>query len=472
MSTITIWWIRRDLRLHDNAALRAAQERGDAVVPLFILDPFFEQSDYVGVKRRAFLYAGLRALDADLRTRGSRLIVRRGHPAEALRALIDETNAAGIFAEEDYSPYARRRDGRIAAEFPLRLAGSSAIRPPGVVLKQDGAPYVVYTPFMRAWKAHPPLRDADVLPAPAVIRTPSDLHSEPVPSTPALPPGAPFPAGEAEAQRRLRAFGEAKIYRYDEQRNRMDLDGTSQLSPYLRFGMLSARAAAAAAWNAMQAAENQTARGNAEVWLNELIWRDFYLHILAHFPHVARASFYPQYREIPWRNDTAEFEAWRHGRTGYPVIDAAMRQLAHSGWMHNRARMIVASFLVKDLLINWQWGERWFMQQLVDGDLASNNGGWQWSAGTGTDAAPYFRIFNPITQGQKFDPDGRYIRRWIPELAHVSDKYLHEPWKMPVGAQRQSRCQLGSDYPYPIIDHKVARQHTLDAYKTARARHA
>jgi deoxyribodipyrimidine photo-lyase len=214
----------------------------------------------------------------------------------------------------------------------------------------------------------------------------------------------------------------------------------------------------------------QSVQQSVHAWLNELIWRDFYIHILDHFPHVGRESFRPELRHIEWRNEVNAFEAWCAGRTGYPVVDAAMRQLVQRGWMHNRGRMIVASFLVKDLLIDWRWGERWFMQQLLDGDPAANNGGWQWSAGTGTDAAPYFRIFNPLTQSKKFDPDGVYIRRWVPELAQVEQAYIHEPWRMTAEAQKAAGCTIGHDYPYPIVDHKAACEQTLIAYARAKER--
>lgn len=245
-------------------------------------------------------------------------------------------------------------------------------------------------------------------------------------------------------------------------------DGTSRLSPYLRFGMISARQTAVAALQALDAAANPQTRKGAETWLNELVWRAFYVAILAHYPHVAQGSFRPEYDRIAWRNDAAAFAAWKRGQTGYPVIDAAMRQLASTGWMPNRARMIVASFLVKDLLIDWRWGERFFMQRLMDGDPASNNGGWQWTAGTGTDAAPTFRIFNPVSQSRKFDPDGIYIRRWLPELANVPHKYVHTPWEMPVWLQKQVSVWVGRDYPRPLVDHAQARERTLAAYRQVR----
>lgn len=268
----------------------------------------------------------------------------------------------------------------------------------------------------------------------------------------------------------MQGGSEARIDQYADQRNRMDLDGTSRLSPYLRFGMLSTRQAAVTALQARSADQNERSHEGADTWLSELIWRDFYFSILLHFPQVLRRSFRSVYDGIAWRNNEEQFRAWCQGRTGYPVVDAAMRQLVQSGWMHNRARMIVASFLVKDLLIDWRWGEKWFMQQLVDGDPAANNGGWQWAAGTGTDAAPYFRIFNPVLQGKKFDPQGDYTRRWLPELANVPGKYLQEPWKMPREVQDKAGCVIGRDYPHPIVDHALARHSALAAYASARDR--
>jgi deoxyribodipyrimidine photo-lyase len=297
------------------------------------------------------------------------------------------------------------------------------------------------------------------------------MQSLPIPEKPALPTGVPFPPGEAEAQRRLREFvggEELSIYRYAEGRDRLGVEGTSRLSPYLRFGMLSACQAVVAAHTAMEAAPEADAREGAGVWLNELIWREFFQAILYHFPHVLEQSFRANLQAIRWENDETAFAAWREGSTGYPVVDAGMRQLAKTGWLHNRARMIVASFLVKDLLIDWRWGERHFMLHLVDGDPAANNGGWQWTAGTGTDAAPYFRVFNPVLQGKRHDPQGVYVRRWVPELAHVPDELIHEPWRMASDVQQESDCVIGKDYPSPIVDHAWARQRALAAYAQAK----
>jgi deoxyribodipyrimidine photo-lyase len=297
------------------------------------------------------------------------------------------------------------------------------------------------------------------------------LDSLAIPVSPTHELEALFPPGESAALKRLDRFirgVDAQIYRYGEDRNRPDLQGTSTISPYLRFGILSPRRAGIAAIRAAANAPNEEGRKSADTWLSELIWREFYIDILYHFPQVRGRSFKPDLDNIHWSNDRQEFEAWCAGLTGYPIVDAAMRQLAETGWMHNRARMIVASFLVKDLLIDWRWGERWFMQHLLDGDPASNNGGWQWTAGTGTDAAPYFRIFNPILQGKKSDPKGGYVRRWLPELNELPNRYVHEPWSMPEEVQADARCTIEHDYPAPIVEHSWARERTLAAYQSAR----
>ena len=455
MTETVLWWLRRDLRLEDNPALRQALNGERRVVPVFILDPYLLARP--AEKRQSFLFAGLRALDADLRARGSRLVVRQGPPLEVLTQLTAESGAGAVYAEEDVSPYARRRDAQVAAALTLRSVTGATVFPAAQVRKADGSPYTVFTPYSKAWKALP--FPGAPQPAPARLpAVPDALTSLPIPPTPAP---AEFPVGEAEAERRLQAFLDGRMAAYAEQRDRMDLEGTSALSPYLRFGMLSARKAAWAALEAARLAPDPQARRGAETWLNELIWREFYHAILYAFPFVLHTAFNASLRGVPWRNAPAELEAWRAGRTGYPVVDAAMRQLAATGWMHNRARMIVASFLTKDLLINWQAGERWFMHTLVDGDPAANNGGWQWAAGTGTDAAPYFRIFNPSLQSAKFDPQGVYIRRWLPELARASLDGLHDPNRLTPAERR------AANYPTPIVDHAAARERALRLYRPA-----
>jgi deoxyribodipyrimidine photo-lyase len=455
--TKALWWIRRDLRLSDNLTLRTALQHG-AVVPVFVLDPHLLER--TPALRHSFLFEGLHRLDVDLRERGSLLTIRRGKPAETLAALLEETQADTVFAEEDFTPYARQRDNQVLSRLPLQLVHGQTVHHPTGILKADRKPYTVFTPYSRAWKAALP-SNLKPAPAPPDLRTSMQLPSEKLPDFSLHPE---FPAGEAEAQQRLERFIREQIYNYQEQRDLLDTHGTSQLSPYIRFGMLSMRQAASASLAAMNEAPDSRAAQSAETWLNELIWREFYIAIMHHFPSVLRESFRQDLRNIRWQNNSSDLEAWQQGLTGYPVVDAGMRQLRQSGWMHNRARMITASFLVKDLLVDWRMGEAWFMQNLLDGDPGANNGGWQWTAGTGTDAAPYFRIFNPVLQSQKFDPQGKYIRRWLPELAQVPGKFIHTPWKMPLGIQNQAGCRIGRDYPPPVIEHAMARRRVLDLY--------
>jgi deoxyribodipyrimidine photo-lyase len=458
-----IWWVRRDMRLNDNQALRAALGHTEGVIPAFILDPKLLSSSYTSQARLSFMFDGLRSLDFDLLKRGSALIIREGNPLHVLRNLCEETGAKHIFAEADISPYARRRDEKMKCELPLTLTPGVTIHPPETLKKPDGAPYTVFTPFRRMWQSLP-FPDKPIQ-APDRFSAPPEVESIHLPDESLHSGGTTFLAGEAEAQRRLERFTGFGIYCYADDRNRMDLDGTSVLSPYLRFGMLSARQAAWAAREAFALAEDTTGRQGAENWLSELIWREFYAAILYYFPYVRQTAFRPELRNIPWQDDSVGFTAWAEGRTGFPVVDAAMRQLNSTGWMHNRARMITASFLTKDLLIDWRQGERYFMQRLLDGDPAANNGGWQWTAGTGTDAAPYFRVFNPVLQGKKFDPNGDYVRRWVPELTAVPDTFIHAPWEMPSDVQVRVGCVIGRNYPDPIVEHAMARQRVLAAYR-------
>ncbi len=462
----SIWWIRRDVRLGDNPALQAALQHG-AVIPVFILDPHLMAK--TPVRRQSFLFDGLHVLQSQLLERGSRLLLRRGNPQEVLAGLMQQFDVQAIFAEEDFTPYARARDARISSSLPLQLIHGQTVLHPLLVHKADGLPYTVFTPFSRTWKSLLP-SNLDPLPAPSTFPAIPGFYSGDIEGAElnlglrSVSDKTLFPSGEPEALRRLAVFVDHNIYGYASQRDRMDMDGTSSLSPYLRFGMLSIRQAVAAAQQAMYVAPDAQTRLAAGTWLNELIWREFYISILYHFPHISQTAFNPSLVNIPWRDSDHDFNAWTAGLTGVPIVDAGLRQLSATGWMHNRARMIVASYLVKDLLINWQWGERWFMQNLLDGDPAANNGGWQWIAGTGTDAAPYFRIFNPVLQSQKFDPDGFYIRKWVPELVSLPNTVIHAPWERGVHV---------ASYPrHLLVEHALVKDRTLKAYAFSKNLHA
>jgi len=465
--TTAIWWIRRDIRIHDQQALTGALGAADSVLPVFIKDPALAASPYTGERRWRFLLAGLHALDHELRQRGSRLLYFEGSPLAVLSRLIKAGFADHIFAEEDVTPFARQRDSLIEASLPVTFTGGLSLMPLQSVTTKNGGAYHVYTPFRNALIAHPLLQGALPLPTPARIPLPMDKA---LPESEALPAvdansAAHFPAGEQPALARLQSFSEgtdATIFRYAEGRNGLHQPGSAHLSPYFRFGMLSIRTAYQQAERAMNHAVEKDARKSVRTWRNQLIWREFFINILDRHPYARTQSFRPEYRSLAWINNPDDFEAWKAGRTGYPVVDAAMRQLHQEGWIPNRARLIVASFLVKHLLIDWRWGEKWFMQQLLDGDPAQNNGGWQWSAGTGTDAAPYFRIFNPILQSKRYDPEGNYLRSYVPELDALDADRIHEPWKLSEGER--------NGYPQPIVEHGFARERALATFSKARQR--
>jgi deoxyribodipyrimidine photo-lyase len=458
--TTAIWWVRRDLRLADNQALNLALKRADIVVPTFIIDP--RLMDGASRRRENFLKNALFSLDIELQKRGSRLVLRQGDPVVELRRLMEETGAQLITAECDYSPFAKARDNLTASVLPIEFTGGIIIHPPTTVNKLDGSPYTVFTPFMKTWKSLP--KSWDPIPAPKSLPEIHELASLELSSTQEI---SGFPATEIFANERLEEFLQSSIFSYAEARNCMDLEGTSRLSPYLRFGLVSPRALLSPALRLIDESNNNLNTQSCITWLNEIIWREFYINILDHFPFVLKMSFRENFRAIPWHDSISDLAAWQNGLTGYPVVDAAMRQLNDTGWMHNRARMIAASFLTKDLLINWQAGESWFFRLLLDGDPASNNGGWQWAAGTGTDAAPYFRIFNPVLQSQKFDPAGNYIRRWVPELANLPKEFIHAPWEAPKDTLSQFGVKIGKDYPSPIVDHQFARERALNAYRSS-----
>ncbi len=464
MTQTHIWWIRRDIRLFDNQALGAALQGADRLVPLFIIEP--ELMANAAPARRRFLLQALGDLDQALQTLGSRLIVRNGPAVQALQNIKNEMGQTQVFTQEDFTPFARNRDKSAAEIVNLTLCPGTMLRHPTEITKSDDDAYSVYTPYKNSYYTQPMPKPADCLPMPDQLPPlPEGMTSDELPQTDPLPG---FPATAREAHLRLQTFIAEGIYAYQQHRDRLDLEGTSKLSPYLRFGLLSIREAFAQAQLAILQAGDSHQRGEAQTWMDELVWREFYTMILFHQPQVLNGPYRPEYQHINWRDAPDDLQAWQAGQTGYPVVDACMRQLAQTGWMHNRGRMITASFLTKDLLINWQEGESWFMHNLIDSDPAANNGGWQWSAGTGTDAAPYFRIFNSVIQGGKFDPDGDFIAQWVPELARLPVKYRHEPWTLTPEIAKKHGFKPGVDYPEPIVDYAFARQRTLDAYRAAR----
>jgi len=441
----TVLWFRRDLRLADHPALLAAIDASDGggVLPLFVLDDRLRDSS--GANRLAFLYRSLRSLDESM---GGRLIVRTGDPVDVVPALVREIGATSVHVSADFGPYGHQRDMAVEAALggvaTFVRTGSPYGVDPGEVRKQSGTPFKVFTPFLRAWKEHP--REAPS-PIPKAVHW-VDARSDGVPADPEIAADLPE-AGERAAHARFATFVE-RIGEYDAGRNAPALDATSRLSVYLKYGAIHPR----------QLVGGLGRTKGEERFLFEVVWREFYADVLWHNPTSVREALQPAMRDMAVDEgpETDErFSAWAEGRTGFPIVDAGMRQLATEGWMHNRVRMIAASFLVKDLHLDWGRGARLFMDRLVDGDLASNDHGWQWVAGTGTDAAPYFRVFNPMLQGEKFDPGGVYVRRYIPELEWISDKYLHHPWDDPAGPP--------ADYPLPIVDHFVERDEALARYR-------
>ncbi len=424
----TLLWFRRDLRLRDLPALLAAAAADGDVLACYVLDPRLEAS--AGARRLRYLYDALRVLRDGL---DGGLFVTRGRPEERIPVVTKVIDASAVHISADFTPFGRRRDDAVAAalgEIPLEASGSPYLVSPGRVTKPDGNPYKVFTPFHRAWREHGWRTPAASGPESARWLDPSDVGG----AVEIPDPGVELDlrAGETAAHEQWNSFVSNGLDTYADDRNRPDRSGTSRMSAHLKFGAIHPRTMAA-----------DLGRGKgAQAYLRELAFRDFYAAVLAEWPRSAWWNWNSSFDDMEV-DDGPEarkrFEAWKEGRTGFPIVDAGMRQLAETGWMHNRVRMIVASFLVKDLHLPWQWGARWFLDQLVDGDMANNQHGWQWVAGTGTDAAPFFRIFNPTTQGEKFDPDGSYVRRWVPE---VDD----------------------DDYPAPIVDHAAERTEALRRY--------
>ena len=466
---MVIHWFRRDLRVTDNTALYEASRQAEHVVPLFILEDSFRTGPDVSAARLAFLLRSVEVLRKNLEALGYPLVIRHGKAEAVLPAFCKEVGAEAVFCNKRTEPYVQARDNRVfnalnAAGIGFETFKDAVIWEDREVLTQAGNPFTVFTPYSRAWKAkkpQPPLSKIRGQKSAAKDQVRSDpLSLDPAELGHPLQQTIP-PAGERAALDRLNDFLSGPVLEYGEARDFPARAGTSELSPHLRAGTISVRTILAKL-EAARTKATPTQQKGCDVFLNELIWREFYHQVLSNFPHVVKGAFRPEYDQLAWSNNEEHFQAWCEGRMGYPIVDAAMRCLNATGTMHNRLRMIVAMFLTKDLLINWQWGERYFMKQLVDGDLAANNGGWQWSAGTGTDAAPYFRIFNPVSQGERFDPQGEFVRRWLPELAALPDDLIHQPWAEPLRPKATA-------YPQRIVLHEEQRAKCLALFKAVKA---
>jgi len=471
-----ILWFRRDLRLADNPALAAAAESGRPVLPVFILDEESVGMRPLGGASRWWLHHSLASLAAELRKKGAALLFRRGKSAAIIDDLVEETGAHAIYWNRLYEKPVIDRDSALKAALKKRgidakSFNASLLIEPWEIATKSGQPFRVFTPF---WKALAPMIAA-ARPAPAPDSIPGfagGLESDELDSWHLRPTKPNWAAGfsdhwtlgENGAREQAARFRDTALADYRRLRDAPGESGTSRLSPHLHFGEIGPRQL----WYAVRFWLDRCAAGNPEdggvAFLRELGWREFNQHLLYHFPTLPTANVDDRFDGFGWRDDKAGLAAWQRGLTGYPIVDAGMRELWQTGWMHNRVRMAAASFLVKHLLIDWRAGERWFWDTLVDADPANNAGNWQWVAGCGFDAAPYFRIFNPILQGERFDTDGAYVRRWVPEIAKLPDKYLHKPWEAPAAVLDEAGVILGETYPVPIVDHKAARARALDAY--------
>jgi len=462
-----IHWFRRDLRLADNSALHQAGATGLPVVPVYVLSRWSRDHSWTGPNRQQFLCECLRSLAESIRTISGKLIIRRGNAVKELEKLVKETKASAIYLNKDPDPFGKQTEEEVRKlctrlGIAFHACDDVALHTPDEVLTKSGGPYKVFTPYCRNWLG---LEKTPPLPKPSALRTPKAIRSLKLPTISLWKLPAPtadiLPAGEEAARKRMHQAIREKVSSYEKTRDFPAVHGTSRLSQDLRFGLISMRTLYAKVAAAREEAK-PAAKKSFDVFIKELAWREFYFAILHHFPEVLDKEFNPDWRGLWWAEPGKKFEAWKEGRTGFPIVDAGMRELLATGFMHNRVRMITAMFLTKDLHIDWRLGESHFLQHLVDGEIASNNGGWQWSAGTGADAAPYFRIQNPWTQSARFDADGTYIRRWVPELKSVDAKKLHAPPK--------DGGPIAGGYPAPIVDHKTERERTLEIFKRHRAK--
>ena len=458
-------WFRSDLRINDHPALHAAFKTNAPVIPVYILN----QEPKMGRASLWWLEGSLVALKKSLEAINSRLILRRGEPLEILHNIIKFSGAKAIYFSRCYEPASVKQEKNLASflnkkKIECRRFSGSLLIEPEMVKSKSGNAFKVFTPFYNACLNMGIIKEP--IPAPRILVAPDEWPKSDKLESWRLRPSEPnwaaefsryWSPGSIGAQSRLKDFISSKIYDYDKYRDRPDRNGTSALSPYLHFGELSPREVYNIVCSANKLDDNSFLGGKA--YLRELFWREFSYHLLYHWPKIVESNFKNFFDSFPWRDDEECFHAWKVGMTGYPIVDAGMRQLWKTGWMHNRVRMIVASFLTKHLLISWEKGASWFWDTLVDADLANNSASWQWVAGCGADAAPYFRIFNPIIQGEKFDPEGDYVREWVPEIYRLSNKFIHKPWENPTNV---------ANYPEPIVDHRVARQRALNAYQSIR----
>lgn len=477
MSDLILFWHRRDLRICDNIGLAAAHQQSPKVVGIFCLDRHILNLDDVAPARVTYMIGCLQKLQHSYAESGSQLLIIQDEPSQGIPKLATAINAKAVFWNWDVEPYAKERD--LAVSNALQQAGITSqkfwdqlLHAPEEIRTGAGHPYTVYTPFWKNWNSKPKAEPVETLPITSLEQmtglTPEEQELAHQAGAIQLLPSARdlgfiwespllIEPGADAAREKLEDFCDRAIYEYQEKRNFPIINGTSQLSPALKFGAIGIRTVWQATQRVMDNCRNEESRTNIRTWQQELAWREFYQHAMYNFPELADGPHRQAFKDFPWENDEKLFQAWCRGQTGYPIVDAAMRQLNQTGWMHNRCRMIVASFLTKDLIINWQWGEKYFMQKLIDGDLSANNGGWQWSASSGMDPKP-LRIFNPASQAQKFDPEGEYIRHWVPELRRVDTKLL-------LTGNIPALVRRTLPYPDPIVDHNEQQRKFKELYK-------